>query len=76
MKIKPAVERQLTVEKSRQKSHLGEMCGISIFPCTVTLLGESFPSCVLLVGGLFMKASTNQSGEQKQFLENENFPLT
>ena len=54
MKIQPAVERELTVLKSRQK----------------TLIGNSFrwefSSRVLLVGDLMMKASRNQSGKRKQ----------
>ena len=39
MKIQPAVERQLTVEKSPEKSLLGEMCRISMVPSIANCFG-------------------------------------
>ena len=54
MNIKPAIERQLTVQKSRQNSLGGEMGRISLVPRTKlfwVFLGGSFPSRVLLVVG-------------------------
>ena len=42
MKIQPAVECQLTVEKSPQKSLLGEMCRISMVPSIGNCFGWEF----------------------------------
>lgn len=65
-KIQPAaVERQLTIEKFQQESLLGKMCGISMVPGTKLFWVGVFLSRVLLVRGLMIDASRNQSGERK-----------
>ena len=61
--------------RSRGRSHFQAKCATEdcYGPRYLTLLGGGFPSRVLLVGGLMVKASRNQSCEQKQFPENKSF---